>query len=504
MTQSNEELKKRIQELEQQVKDKEMAFQAILENTMAGYWDWNIPENIEYLSPTFKAMFGYEDHEMENVPESWQKIIHPDDLPGVFQKFEEHIASKGEIPFDNEVRYFHKNGSIIWVWCKGAVVEWAEDGSPIRMLGSHVEITKLKTLNSLFEEIQNVAHMGVWRVDVQAQKAYWSDEVYHIHEVEPGTEISVNDGIHYYHDDYKDLISQVVQDGIENNRSWDVEAKLVTAKGNEKWVRAIGIPIQENGEIKELRGLFADIDLVSKRKIELEEAIEQIKSEKERAEQFAYITSHDLQEPLRTIMSMLELLEDDLSVHLTGDLVKKFDFIKEASVRMKSLINDLLDFSRIGANAQISKVDLHQITHEIKSDLTDLIARNDAELEIVSLPVIFGYKEDLKMLIRNMITNAIKFRSPDRKPNVKVFSETNEGKVILQFQDNGIGIDLKYSDKVFKIFQRLHSREEYEGTGIGLAHCMKIAELHNGKITFDSQLGEGTTFHVILRDLTSI
>jgi len=133
-----------VLKMENQIKDQNTAFEQVIENTLAGFWDWNIPENTEYMSPSFKNMFGYQDHEIENTPEAWQKLIHPNDLPGVLNVFEKHVESKGKIPYDNEVRYYHKDGSIVWVWCKGKVIEWGDKGEPIRMVGSHVDITALK------------------------------------------------------------------------------------------------------------------------------------------------------------------------------------------------------------------------------------------------------------------------------------------------------------------------------------------------------------------------
>ena len=127
---------------EARLQENERILSDILESTLSGYWDWNIPEGTEYFSPAFKAMFGFEDHELENRPETWQRLIHPDDLPGVLELFDRHVESRGAIPFHNEVRYRHKDGSTIWVICAGRVIEWAEDGSPIRMVGCHVDITE--------------------------------------------------------------------------------------------------------------------------------------------------------------------------------------------------------------------------------------------------------------------------------------------------------------------------------------------------------------------------
>jgi PAS domain S-box-containing protein len=129
---------------EEAVRESENILKDILESTLSGYWDWNLKDNTEYFSPTFKRMFGYEDHEMENSPEAWQKIIFPDDLPGVFEIFDRHVKSRGREPYYNEVRYRHKDGSTVWVICAGRVIQWSADGSPTRMVGCHVNITDRK------------------------------------------------------------------------------------------------------------------------------------------------------------------------------------------------------------------------------------------------------------------------------------------------------------------------------------------------------------------------
>lgn len=124
--------------------DNEFVLKEILEQSLAGYWDWDIPTGNEYLSPTFKKMFGYEDNEIENKADSWQKLIFAEDLPGVFEKFNHHVESKGETPYYNEIRYHHKNGSTVWVICTGKVIEWDEKGNAKRMVGCHIDITERK------------------------------------------------------------------------------------------------------------------------------------------------------------------------------------------------------------------------------------------------------------------------------------------------------------------------------------------------------------------------
>lgn len=130
------------------LKDLELLSDSALESSLAGFWDWDMLSNEEYLSPRFKEMFGYEEHEMENSPEAWQKIAFPEDLPGMFESFKKHIESKGKVPFNSIVRYHHKNGKVVWVRCNGKVVKWSEDGAPLRAIGCHVDITDDKELEA--------------------------------------------------------------------------------------------------------------------------------------------------------------------------------------------------------------------------------------------------------------------------------------------------------------------------------------------------------------------
>lgn len=161
-----------IEKKNEQVKRELKLLENILDIVLAGYWDWNIQNNTEYLSPGFKQMFGYEDYELNNSPETWQKLIIPEDLPGVFTVFEKHIQSRGEVPYYNEVRYRHKNGSIVWVICSGQVIEWDENGNALRMIGCHINITDRKQAENNLHHINLVlenAVEGIARVDMRGK-----------------------------------------------------------------------------------------------------------------------------------------------------------------------------------------------------------------------------------------------------------------------------------------------------------------------------------------------
>lgn len=218
-------------------------------------------------------------------------------------------------------------------------------------------------------------------------------------------------------------------------------------------------------------------------------------------EEFAYITSHDLKEPLTTISGLISLLKDDYKDKLDEDGLTSMQFISESSIRMRVLIDSLLEYSRLGKSKSQTNVDCDVLVDDIKSDLSNIISRNNAKVTAHNLPTVAASEVELRTLFQNLINNAIKFKKPHIDPIVKVSCTTvvpeHQNKPFWQFEiaDNGIGIAEKHQDKIFSIFQRLHTREEYEGTGIGLAYCKKIVEALGGQIWLDSTVGEGTTFY---------
>src|SRR5258708_4410956 len=220
----------------------------------------------------------------------------------------------------------------------------------------------------------------------------------------------------------------------------------------------------------------------------------EMESKNKELEQFAYVASHDLQEPLRTISGFVELLQKQYRGQFDANADKLLDYISQASDRMKVLIKDLLDYSRIGREKEIKQVDCNHLLTEVLADLDQIIKESGATVQMEPLPVIHAYPTELKLLFQNLITNSIKFHKPGLAPAVAIGSERENGHWKFSVRDNGIGIDQQFSERIFIIFQRLHNRSQYEGSGIGLAHCKKIAELHGGHIWVESEPGEGCRF----------
>jgi light-regulated signal transduction histidine kinase (bacteriophytochrome) len=190
-------------------------------------------------------------------------------------------------------------------------------------------------------------------------------------------------------------------------------------------------------------------------------------------EQFAYVASHDLQEPLRTTVGFVELLQPQYKGKLDEKADKYLNFIADAAKRMRVLITDLLDFSRLGSKEHVEQVDCNVILKNVLADIMATVTEANATISYGTLPVIEGYPTEMKLLFQNLLANAVKFRKKDVPPFIQITVEKEKDFWKFAVADNGIGIEKEYRERIFDIFQRLNIRAEYQGSGIGLAHCKK-------------------------------
>ena len=254
----------------------------------------------------------------------------------------------------------------------------------------------------------------------------------------------------------------------------------------------------EFGKPKYLEGILRDVTERKKNELEIEEQNKRLIVQNDELEQFAYITSHDLQEPLRTLISFSSLIQEEFKGKLNDDADMYLGFILQASRRMQELVKGLLDYSRIGKERELESVDCNEILNGVLFDLTATITQTNASITVQNLPKLKASPIELRQLFQNLISNAIKFRNKEVSPIITISVVQIKGKWLFSLKDNGIGIDETEQEKIFVIFKRLHNRNEYEGTGIGLSHCKKIVELHGGTIWVDSKLGQGSVFNFTL------
>jgi len=772
----NEELERSVQELSESKGDLfeyVQRFDLSLKAINAGLWDWYLEDNSEWWSPRFYELLGYEDGEIEPSYNTFLNILlHRDDKEKVVDAVEQHLKS-GAL-YKLEIRMKNKSGEYRWFETVGQA-SFDADGNPVRMVGSIIDIDERKQIEhdleasnekiqrgmALLSETQQAAKIGSWEVDLGTMIAFWSDEVYRIHEVEKGTPIKVEEGINFYREDFRPVIQNAINNAIENRSSWDEECILLTKTGKEIWVRAIGHPVFEDGQLTGLRGLFMDIDETKRKTLELDETYEklqlsveagqiaiwiwdmktneldwndqaydvfgvtkdfeptfekfssmihpddlnyvvessqksietgdkfdiqfrfnkgngdeiilsgrgdivrdeegnpiqmiginmditdrnemvenlkrqesqlrsfveqapaavamfdkdmkyitvsnkwyehnriegqsiigkshydvlpqvkkrkdwlkihnrvlageelskgkdqftridnsevwiswtaipwhnadgeiggmilyvsditkeveyteeleneieartqQIRKQAENLEQvnkelesFSYSISHDLRAPLRSINGFSDILMEDYAEQLDEEGKRLMGIVKESAVTMGQLIDDILEFSRLGKKKiQKSEIDMTKLFESVCEVETGSYSDKQIDLKIDDLPNAQGDVALIKQVVVNLVSNAFKYSSKEDKIVINIgLDQSEENEVAYFIKDNGTGFKMEYHDKLFGVFNRLHSKNEFEGTGVGLAIVKRIINKHGGKIWAESEEGKGSIF----------
>ena len=298
----------------------------------------------------------------------------------------------------------------------------------------------------------------------------------------------------------KSMIYEKMKKTISNpDISAELEYRIKTKDGEIKWVWEIIQQIPAGSRIPgKIQGIVRDITERKKAEEMLKLKLEELSRSNAELEQFAYVSSHDLQEPLRMITSYLQLLQRKYQGKLDEKADKYIYFAVDGASRMQGLINDLLEFSRVTTRAREPEpTDCEHLLDQVLSDLEFFIKENKATVSRDPLPEVMADYTQLVQVFQNLIINGIKFHS-EEAPGIHISAKKKENEWVFSVRDNGIGIHPQYSEKIFEVFKRLHKKEEYPGTGIGLAICKKIIERHGGYIWVESEPGKGSIFYFTL------
>ena len=285
-----------------------------------------------------------------------------------------------------------------------------------------------------------------------------------------------------------------LQQVLNSGKPLSAESRVVFP-GGEMWLDTQLVPLREKtGQVSGVMGISRDITDRKLADENLRRAFNDLARSNAELERFAYVASHDLQEPLRMVTSYLQLLEKRYKDRLDGDALDFINFAVDGSNRMKALINDLLAYSQVGTRGNEFKITAcEKVLSVVLHDLQLSIEETGAVITHDPMPDVLADKVQLESLFKNLISNAIKFRS-EQTPRIHIGVEKKEKEWLFSICDNGIGIDPQYFDRIFIIFQRLHNREKYSGTGIGLAISKRIVERHGGRMWIESESGQGSTF----------
>lgn len=381
------------------------------------------------------------------------------------------------------------------------------------VLEMHVQARtqELQTLQRRYEHILNSAGEGIYGLDLQGRTTFVNPAAarvtgWTVEELvgKPEREVfhrQATDGAPTGHTQMMDRHGNLL-----------AEQTFYRKDGGSFPVEYVRTPMMENGRMVGAVVLFKDITERKRAEESLARKAAELARSNAELEQFAYVASHDLQEPLRKIQAFGDRLKSRIEAAQLTDGRDFLERMQSAAARMRTLIDDLLTFSRvISSNQPFVPVDLAQITKDVLTDLEVRIEKSKARIEVGALPTIAADPLQMRQLLQNLISNSLKFQAEGTQPVVKIDAQiekrpfscakdpTPDDEVcVLKVEDNGIGFEEQYAEKIFAVFQRLHGRSEYEGTGVGLAVCRRITDRHGGTITAAAKVGQGATFTVTL------
>ena len=516
------------------IEESEVRSRLAIEAAEMGAFDWDFPNQIFFSSQRLIEIFGFKDP--KTTHQDLINSIHPDDKP-IRDKAVNDSFSKGSLAY--EARVIWPDKSIHWVRVYGKIM-YNEKGEPKRMFGIVTDITEQKEAELILKEdarkirtiLESLPQMA-WTAYPNGIVNYFSKSWYNFTGQNPEEEfMKVWNNV--WHPNLTLLAKEKWMEAVKTGQPYEMENLAKRAvDGMYRWMSVKAIPLKNaEGDILMWVGSITDIHEQKSFAEELEQKIndrtKQLKRsqmdmaelnnvlaeknfelEKQNSEltSFTYIASHDLQEPIRKIHTFSQLILEREQGQLSKMATDYLNRITLASIRMKQLVEAFLNYSRIGnASINLEPIDLNIVLQESLKMLSESIQEKEAVVEVNELPVIHGSQIQLQQLFINLISNALKYSKPNVKPIIKIESHRLLDKEIgitggesteywnIRIIDNGIGFDQEHAAKIFEVFQRLHNKNEYEGTGIGLSICKKIVFAHKGFITATGEPGVGSVF----------
>ncbi len=466
--------------------------------SQTGSWRLNVHRN--------ELLWSNETYRMFGIPmgtpmtyDTFLRAVHPNDRDYVDKKWQ--AAIRGE-HYDIEHRIV-VNGEVRWVREK-AILEFDKDGVLQGGFGTVQDKTESKRAEEALQASQQMLQLVLNNIP---QRVIWKDlDLNYLGANRTATqdaglsdpkdiigkndhELAWRESADLYRTDDREVI-------MSGKPKLNFEEPQIQSDGRVLWLETSKVPLRDTeGNIIGVLGTYEDITEQKKMEGDLKRSNAELL-------QFAYVASHDLQEPLRMVTAYLSLLEKKYGHQLDGKAKQYMDFAIEGGSRAKDLVQDLLEFSRVDTQGKaFQRTNMEGVLDTVVGNLSVQVKEENANISHEPLPSIMADEGQMVQVLQNLLSNALKFHGAE-VPKVHISCKDKGDRWLFSVEDNGIGIDPKYHDKVFVLFQRLHTREEYEGTGIGLAISKKIVERHGGRIWFESQPGRGTTFYfTILKEL---
>jgi hypothetical protein len=512
-------------ETRNKINEAEQSTRLAIEAANMGTFDWDLSENQFFTSKRLIEIFGFKEGENPRHTDMLERF-HPEDKP-IRDKAVNDSLTKGSLIY--EARIIWPDNSIHWVKVHGKIIPDQVQNMK-RMYGTVIDVTEQN--NAILELRENEAKFRlladsmpqfIWTGDTSGNLNYFSQAVYHYTGLTQ-EKLNMFGWIQIVHpDDQEENIRQWTH-SVETGEPFLLEHRFRRYDGEFRWQLSRAIPQRdETGKIQRWVGTSTDIHdrkmfineletTVQNRTRELTETNDALLKSNAELAQFAYVASHDLQEPLRKIQTFASRIIDLEEGNFSPQSLTYFERMQSASGRMQQLIADLLEFSHINTvTKEFIPTDLNRTVQVVQEQLSERIEQQHATVIVNELPVLPVIPFQFEQLMANMIGNALKYARPDVPPVITLSAAVVSGSDIIQagvngaqhyhlitVEDNGIGFEPEFSERIFQVFQRLHNREAYEGTGIGLAICKKIVENHQGIITATGRPGQGAAFFIYI------
>lgn len=454
-----------------------------------------------FVSPSVKNILGYDQKEL--IGNNPYELFHPEDQERI--KSESHQKALEKDP----TRSFHyrirkKDGMYIWFDTATETIT-NEHNEVINLQTTSRDITERKKLEILFDKAQQMANVGGWEFDIETGDIFWTDELYRIHDWEVDSPIDLEKGFECFPDDAQNTLQAAINNAVENGESYDLTLPFKSAKGQKKWVRAIGAALRANGKTYKLQGTFQDVTKQKEYQDKIDQQNKELTTLTEAQSKLYSIIGHDLKSAFFGINGMLELLmfEVDDYPELDKEFVEKLEMVEQSAGEAHQLFENLLDWTRMQKGSL--KPDLVDIDIKAKIEKVIALLKSLAEqkgitlnVEFKSTPEIQGDKAMLATVFRNLITNALKFSESGQEVDITV--SENNSHCLISVQDYGIGMPEEVKEHLFDPVSRPKRKgtNQEKGTGLGLLLCKEMIDLHNGSIKVNSEEGKGTEFIVSL------
>lgn len=491
------------------LKERETATQAernrlefVLEGTKAGLWEWNVQTGETVFDDRWAALIGYRLDELTPISiETWVKFTHPDDLELAKQRLDACFRRETDL-YECEFRMKHKDGHWVWILDRGSVKSWTPDGKPGLMFGTHIDVSEAKTHALVMAEKERM-YRGIFNSSYQFMALLDPD----------GKVIEMNDsGLTFSGLSASDIMGKLLWDcacWVDDGKSHQ-SVKSIVEQSQHDQVNQEEVQIMDSSgrpktvlfsakSIRDESGVLESIIVEGRLIQDIVDARQALVLKNEELDKFASVASHDMKEPLRMIASFMQLLEKNYGDQLDGKARQYIHFAVDGSRRMTNLINELLSYARVNRDMrEVEIVDLNEVLKDVTGLLRDVIRENGADVKNGPMPTLKGYPVALRTLFTNLISNGIKYQPPGQSAKIQLSSADMGDFWEIRVTDNGIGIAEEYQDEIFKLFKRLHTNDQYPGTGLGLSTCKRIVEEHGGSISVNSKEDEGSTFVLTL------